>query len=102
MILLRVNTLHMFIKRISLFVLSLCFLTLGSPETSGQSMGVRAGLNYSQFLGPKEAGEKFSIASGFHFGFNYGYNFTNKFTLRAELVYSQIGSKIDYDGSGYY
>jgi hypothetical protein len=67
-----------------------------------QSVGVRAGLNFSRFDGPLEAGEKFNIANGFHFGINYGYKITNKFMVRAELQYSQVGTVYEYDGPGHY
>ena len=67
-----------------------------------QSVGVRAGLNFSEFSGPLESGEKFGIANGFHFGINYGYKFTNKFMVRAELQYSQVGTIYQYDGPGHY
>lgn len=68
----------------------------------GQSVGIRAGLNYSTILGSMEEGESFEFTDGFHFGFNYGYKVTNKFTLRAELLYSQIGAKREYQGPGYF
>ena len=67
-----------------------------------QSVGIRAGLNYSTFLGPLEEGESYSYSDGFHFGFNYGYKFTNRFMVRAELLYTQIGGKKTYHGQGYY
>ena len=67
-----------------------------------QSVGVRAGLNFSKFQGPLESMEQFNISNGFHFGINYGYKFTNKFMVRAEIQYSQNGTKYEYDGSGHY
>ncbi len=67
-----------------------------------QSVGVRAGLNYSKFSGPLEPGEQFNFTNGFHFGLNYGYKITNKFMIRAELQYSQTGTRYEYDGSGHY
>ncbi len=71
-------------------------------NVSAQSIGIRAGLNYSTFSGPLEQGETYKYSDGFHFGFNYGYKFTNKFMLRAELLYTQIGSQKNYKGLGYY
>lgn len=81
--------------------LSLLFCLI-SAGISAQSMGVRAGLNYSTFLGPTEVGERLRITNGFHFGFNYGYNITNRLNIRGELVYTQIGSKMSYSGGSYY
>ncbi|MFZ1749053.1 MAG: outer membrane beta-barrel protein [Saprospiraceae bacterium] len=71
---------------------------------SAQSFGIRAGLNYTKFSGPLESGvnEKFSLANGFHFGVNYAYKFEDDYAIKAEVVYSQIGSKYNYDGSSFY
>jgi hypothetical protein len=68
----------------------------------GQSIGIRAGLNFSNFNGPTEEFESYGIASGFHFGFSYGYRFTSQFMLSGELLYNQIGTKHNYDGEGVY
>lgn len=67
-----------------------------------QSIGIRAGLNYSQFNGALEPGESYGLTGGFHFGFNYGYKFSRELTLRFELLYSQIGSKYEFQGDSYY
>lgn len=69
-----------------------------------QTFGVRAGLNYSKFLGPTETGvdESYSFSNGFHFGLSYSYDFTDLFSLRTELVYIQNGSKYSYSGDSYY
>lgn len=71
-----------------------------------QTFGVRAGLNYSTFLGPTitadNVSEKHGFSSGFHFGLSYAYDFTDIFSLRTELVYIQNGSKYNYDGDSYY
>ncbi len=75
-----------------------CLTTLGYS----QSIGIRAGLNWSKFDGPLENGESYDYNQGFHFGINYGYRFTNKFMVRAELLYIQIGSKNKYFGDSYY
>ncbi len=81
-----------------------CLLFAVVQFANAQSIGVRAGLNYSAFKGPLENTEKFGLASGIHFGINYGYKFTNNFMLRGELLYSQLGSKqsFDSDPSGSY
>jgi len=83
--------------------LSLLVLTTFS-FSYGQSFGIRAGLNYNRFNGPYELGvnEKYSLSNGFHFGINYAYNFADRFAIKAELVYTQIGTGYDYDGESFY
>ena len=84
-----------------LFIFILGFtIQLGTAQT----FGVRAGLNYSTFLGPTEAGvdESFGYSNGFHFGLSYSYDFTDLFSLRTELVYIQNGSTYDFKGDSYY
>lgn len=79
---------------------------IASTHTDAQTFGVRAGLNYSTFLGPTESGpnvdENNGFSSGFHFGLTYAYDFTDLFSLRAEIVYVQNGSKYSYYGDSYY
>lgn len=77
---------------------------LFTADLSAQSFGIRAGLNYTKFSGPIEQGvnEKFSLANGFHFGVNYAYKVADIFSIKGELVYTQIGSKYNYDGASYY
>ncbi len=79
-----------------------CLVLFGLQLTSAQSIGVRAGLNYSTFSGPLEQNEQFGFANGIHFGISYGYKFTNNFMLRTELLYNQMGSKIKFDGENSY
>lgn len=69
-----------------------------------QSFGIRAGLNYSQLSGPSEAGvnEKFGLTNGFHFGISYAYRFEESFAIKAEMLYSQMGTKYSYLGESYY
>lgn len=84
-----------------LFILIFAFsIQLGTSQT----FGVRAGLNYSKFLGPTESdvNESYSFSNGFHFGLSYAYDFTDLFSIRTELVYIQKGSKYDYDGESFY
>lgn len=85
-----------------IFVL-VCFL-LTFQFGFSQSFGIRAGLNYTKFSGPLETGvnEEFKLSNGFHFGINYAYNFADKLALKGELVYTQVGSKYNYDGDSYY
>ena len=78
-------------------LLLICF-----SYSNAQSIGIRAGLNYSQIQGPVEPGESYGLTGGFHFGFNYGYKFSRELALRFELLYTQIGSKYSFDGDSYY
>ena len=86
-------------------IISLCFIGL---SVQAQSFGVRAGLNYSKFLGPAEAGgddfagESFGLSGGFHFGVNYSYHVTDLFSVVAEIGYTQNGSKRTYEGDSYF
>lgn len=81
-------------------------LTLCTSIASSQTFGVRAGLNYSTFLGPTETAENvvenYGLSTGFHFGLTYAYDFTDLFSIRTELVYIQNGASYDYDGDSYY
>jgi len=72
--------------------------------SNAQTFGVRAGLNYSKFLGPTETGveESYGFSNGFHFGLSYSYDFTDLFSVRTELVYIQNGTTYDYKGDSYY
>ncbi|MDF1697282.1 MAG: outer membrane beta-barrel protein [Saprospiraceae bacterium] len=86
--------------RVFAVIFFVCFFQLANSQT----FGVRAGLNYSKFLGPTETGveETFGYSTGFHFGLSYSYEFTDLFSLRTELVYIQNGSTYDYVGDSYY
>lgn len=85
--------------------LIIVFLSLSwCSYTNAQSFGIRAGLNYTKFSSPLETGvnEKYSLTNGFHFGVNYAYKFNNILSLKGELLYTQIGTKYNYDGASYY
>lgn len=72
----------------------------------GQSykIGVRSGLNFSTFLGPKESviNEKFGFSGGFHFGLNFTYYINPKIGFRGEFLYIQNGSKTSFNGPSYF
>lgn len=87
-------------KYILVIILSCLYLGVASA----QSVGIRAGLNFTRFAGPIEAGayEQYSLTNGFHFGFNYAYKFSRTTSLRAELLYTQIGTQYDFIGYSYY
>jgi len=78
-------------------------LCLGISAVAQHRVGVRAGLNYSKFTGPLEAGESYNLTGGFHFGINYTYEFNDVFGLRGELLYTQRGTEQTYqDDDSYY
>lgn len=84
-------------------VFSIIAISVSAQEFN---FGIRAGLNYSTFLGDKINSdnnvETFGYSSGFHFGITWDYNFTDIVALKTELLYIQNGSEINYRGSGYY
>ena len=89
---------------------SLCLLillastTLSAQEFSG---GFRAGLNFITFSGDAEtdgAGmtlEDFNRTTGFHVGATFAYELTDLFGFKADLMYSQKGGEVLYDGPSY-
>jgi hypothetical protein len=85
-------------KIISVFAIALFIVSV----SIAQSIGVRAGWNFSKFSGPLEPSEQFKLSNGIHFGINYGYKLSNNFMVRAELLYTQVGSKQLFDSSSYY
>lgn len=70
--------------------------------SQGQKIGVRAGFDFSKFLGPLEQNESFEFSTGFHFGLNYTYFFTPFFGVGAELMYTQKGNKQNFSGEAFY
>lgn len=98
---------HDFFKKANImnkYIISLLLILISWSDISGQSFGIRAGLNYTKFSGPLEQGvnERFSLTNGFHFGVNYAYKFADIFSIKGELLYTQIGSKYNFDGDSYY
>lgn len=91
--------------RIGKFVLLISLLTISYSKLSSQeyNIGIRAGLNFGEYLGPQIPDiEKFSLNNGFHFGINFSYNITDFLALRAEILYNQNGTKYSYEGDGWY
>lgn len=92
----------MYLFRTAVF---LCCLTVASllpaQEFSG---GFRAGLNFTTFDGDQESGadgmtlETFNRTTGFHVGATFAYAFTDLFGFKADLMYSQKGGEVRYDG----
>jgi hypothetical protein len=86
-------------------ILLILIITIAAfTDNYSQSIGIRAGLNYSQFNGPTVAAsnEKYSFGSGFHFGINYNQLITDDSYLRFELLYIQNGTKYELNGDSYY
>ena len=65
-------------------------------------LGFKAGANYYKMTGPLEETESFSFNNGFHFGISFNYYITDIFSIRSDLMYSQHGTKISFDGPSYY
>jgi len=91
--------------RIGKFIILFTLITLSLNEAKAQefNIGIRAGLNFGEFLGPQIPDlEKFSVATGFHFGLNFNYNLSDFLSVRGELLYNQTGTKYSYAGPGWY
>lgn len=82
----------------------LCTWITVSASAQLFNIGVRAGLNYSQWKGPMESSinEDYGISSGFHFGLNYQQNFSDLFSMRLEILYVQNGSTKSFNGESFY
>jgi hypothetical protein len=94
----------------NVIVLMICFLLSGSIMGQSEKIGFgfRAGASIAKLDGPSEIGpngeslEEYSMASGFHLGAAFIYKFTDLVGMKAELVYSQRGTKYNYEGPSYY
>lgn len=86
-------------KIIAVLVLSLSFLVGATAQTS---FGFRTGMNFNQFVGDLEPGETYSSKTGFHIGLGVSKNFTDIWGVRGELVYSQKGGQVDFDGDSFF
>lgn len=87
---------------------TLLFLLLFAYAATAQdfSFGFKTGLNFSNIKGDLEkttAGkETLDRNIGFHFGATFAWRATDLMGLRAELMYSQKGTKRAYSGPSYY
>lgn len=91
-------------KLLTILIVIFC-TTLCTTLEAQHRFGVRAGLNNFKFSGELELNESYGFATGFHFGINYTYQFTPQIGLRAELLYTQRGTKhtlFDEDGVDFY
>ena len=86
-----------------LFVLAL----FSNAGAQGLTYGFKAGLNFSTFDGDLEKDDKgatveeFNRVGSFHVGFGFSYGFTEHIGARAELMYSQKGVRMRYEGAAY-
>ncbi len=77
-------------------------ISLSVVNAQDYNLGIRAGLNYSKFMGPLEEGEANSYSGGFHFGMSFAYNVTDLFAINSGLFYTQNGNKQHYEGDSFY
>ncbi len=88
-----------------LLLLLFPLLSLSAQEFSG---GFRAGLNFTTFDGDQERSadgmtlERFNRTTGFHVGATFAYEITDLFGFKADLMYSQKGGEVLYEGPSYY
>lgn len=88
------------------FLFFLCLTANLSAQDIGY--GFKAGLNFNSFSGDAElddAGmtvEDYTGNTGFHLGVMFTWKATDLMGLRAELLYSQKGSRRSFDGQSYY
>ena len=93
--------------RYILYLAIIATLACSSLQAQELSYGFKAGLNFSTFDGPLENGENgdspesYDFSSGFHIGIMFNRGFTDLFGIRAEVLYSQKGSRYRFEGEGY-
>jgi len=84
-------------------ILLLLLLGFVTQSFAQNKIGVRAGFNYSDFVGGEaELGEELGYNSGFHFGVNYTYQFNPRFGPRGELAYIQRGASLSFSDPNVY
>lgn len=85
-----------------IFVL-ICCCAMSLPGFSQEThLGLRIGLNYATMNGTLEENAGFGTSPGFHIGPVFSYGFSDIMGLRGELIFSQKGSKFDYNGPSYF
>ena len=79
-------------------------LFLSNVDAQRYKIGVRAGLNYSKFIGPAEEGmvQGSSLNNGIHFGLTYAWKLNEVAGFKTELSYSAVGSNDSIVGDSYY
>ena len=92
--------------RIFLFLFFICLSANAFSQDIGY--GFKAGLNFNSFSGDGEkddAGntiEEYTGNTGFHLGISFTWKATDLMGLRGELLFSQKGSRLSFDGQSYY
>jgi len=77
-------------------------------QTQGIGTTFRVGLNRSQFLGPSEKGadgsdlEDFTTYTGFHVAGGIVFKLLDHYGFKAEIMYTQKGSRYSYEGPSTY
>lgn len=95
-------------KYLIIFVLTGLIAGSSNAQSDKLGFGFRAGASYSKISGPSELGpngeslESMKNKNGFHIGATFSYKQTDLFGFRGELVFSQRGSILDYNGPSYY
>ncbi|NJB85765.1 hypothetical protein GGR26_001510 [Lewinella marina] len=91
--------------RLAVFLCCLLPVASQAQEFSG---GFRAGLNFTTFEGDAEMNgggmtlEEFNRTTGFHVGATFAYAFTDLFGFKADLMYSQKGGEVLFNGPSYF
>ncbi len=89
-------------------VILLFLLPCLSLQGQGFSGGFRAGLNFIAFSGEREMNadgmtlETFNRTTGFHVGATFAYAITDLIGFKADLMYSQKGGEVRYNGPSYF
>ncbi len=85
-------------------ILAIGFLINTNIQAQRYNLGIRAGLNYSKFIGPSEEGmlEGKSLNNGIHFGMTFAYKLNDIAGFKTEIAYTAIGSKDSIVGDSYY
>ena len=95
----------MIMRSLSLLMLAVFAGSLSAQEFSG---GFRAGLNFITFDADAEMDadgmtlEEFKRTTGFHVGATFAFAFTDLIGVKADLMYSQKGGEVLYDGPSYF
>lgn len=82
--------------------LLVCLLLFTSSYAQDLAYGFKAGLNFSTLTGETETNETTSYTSGFHIGLLVDLGFTDNLGIRGELLYTQKGREMMYDGESYF
>jgi Outer membrane protein beta-barrel domain len=90
--------------RLSLFCVMLFLANIATAQDF--SFGFKTGLNFSEIKGDPEEGtnatETFDRNLGFHFGATFAWHITEMMGLKGELMYSQKGTRRNFEGDSYY